>query len=540
MPTNTRVFPLVGLLWPSLPATAGVVCVCALLSSSARAQTLPDNIDISASPNGIVVLPTSVSPVFRNVFDRYTKVVAPNGQAIHFLLQSQVTDEMAVRAREVLRFYITDVPGTQYGANKTALANQMGNLEAALVYFNTEQAASQAFNGPLGNANIFAQDLYATESVLEGSGQYLNNTVRDATLEEVFHLVHGAGLQPTLPAFHEEILQATNAAIAAGMYNPPPPSELPPADRPFEYIISIIDVYYGFWAHNPDGNGTSFGGEYAFHTRAALEAGDLAGVTAMLKFLPANFSADLSAAASFNGTFSFEFDSSTPYTHKSQYLTRMTLSGQSSSHLRGNSFDNTLAGNSGNNTLNGGAGSDTAVFRGPRAEYTLLGSLVSDSVAGRDGSDTLVDMEWLKFSDQTIPAGGAGSILNYCTSRVNSSGAPAIVFSGSHPSAGANDLALLALPVPANQPGIFFYGPNQVQLPFGNGTRCIGAPITRLGVTFASPFGDMQVTIDNQAAPISGAFTPGSVWNFQAWFRDPVAGGANFDLSDGLEVTFGP
>jgi hypothetical protein len=50
----------------------------------------------------------------------------------------------------------------------------------------------------------------------------------------------------------------------------------------------------------------------------------------------------------------------------------------------------------------------------------------------------------------------------------------------------------------------------------------------------------MQVTIDNQAAPISGAFTPGSVWNFQAWFRDPVAGGANFDLSDGLEVTFGP
>jgi hypothetical protein len=269
MPTNTRVFPLVGLLWPSLPATAGVVCVCALLSSSARAQTLPDNIDISASPNGIVVLPTSVSPVFRNVFDRYTKVVAPNGQAIHFLLQSQVTDEMAVRAREVLRFYITDVPGTQYGANKTALANQMGNLEAALVYFNTEQAASQAFNGPLGNANIFAQDLYATESVLEGSGQYLNNTVRDATLEEVFHLVHGAGLQPTLPAFHEEILQATNAAIAAGMYNPPPPSELPPADRPFEYIISIIDVYYGFWAHNPDGNGTSFGGEYAFHTRGA-------------------------------------------------------------------------------------------------------------------------------------------------------------------------------------------------------------------------------------------------------------------------------
>ena len=33
-------------------------------------------------------------------------------------------------------------------------------------------------------------------------------------LEEVFHLVHGAGIQPILPAFHTEITNATNAAIA--------------------------------------------------------------------------------------------------------------------------------------------------------------------------------------------------------------------------------------------------------------------------------------------------------------------------------------
>ena len=34
--------------------------------------------------------------------------------------------------------------------------------------------------------------------------------------------------------------------------------------------------------------------------------------------------------------------------------------------------------------------------------------------------------------------------------------------------------------------------------------------------------------------------TAGSTWNFSAWFRDPAAGGAFFNLSDGLEVTFGP
>jgi hypothetical protein len=34
--------------------------------------------------------------------------------------------------------------------------------------------------------------------------------------------------------------------------------------------------------------------------------------------------------------------------------------------------------------------------------------------------------------------------------------------------------------------------------------------------------------------------TAGSTWNFQFWFRDPVAGGASFNLSDGLGVTFCP
>jgi hypothetical protein len=96
------------------------------------------------------------------------------------------------------------------------------------------------------------------------------------------------------------------------------------------------------------------------------------------------------------------------------------------------------------------------------------------------------------------------------------------------------------MPVPANQPGIFFYGQNQAQIPFGNGTRCVGAPITRFQPRFANFFGELEYDIDNQAAPVSGAFTPGSVWSFQAWFRDPAAGGSNFDLSDGLQVTFAP
>lgn len=371
------------------------------------AQTLPDDIDISGSANGVVPLPATVDSVFTDVFERYTKIVAPNGQAIHILIENQVTDEMAARAREVMRFYLTDVPGTQYGADKTAIANSMGNLEATLVYFNTEASAQQALDGPLGNADIFGQDLYATESVVEGSAAYFDNTVRDATLEEVFHLVHGAGIQPVLPAYHAEMTAAKDAAKAAGDWTPPP--GLPVQDEVFEYIISVIDVYYGYWAHDPDGNGTSFGGEYAFHTRATVEAGDPAGVAAMLKFLPEFFTARLDCAASFDGIFTLTFDSATEYTHKSQYLSNVNLSGSNPSDLTGNARDNLLAGNAGDNVLDGRDGFDTARFSGDLVEYTiddLGGSFqVFDMIGGRDGTDTVIDVESLEFADQTIMIG---------------------------------------------------------------------------------------------------------------------------------------
>ncbi len=503
------------------------------------AQSLPDNIDISGASDGVVQLPASVSSVFTNVFDRYTKIVAPNGQAIHLLLQSNVTNEMGVRAREVMRFYLTDVPGSQYGSNKAAIMNRMGNNEATLVYFNSESAANQAFNGPLGNANIFAQDLYATESVVEGTGFYFNNNRRDATFEEVFHLVHGAGIEPVYPAFHNEITQATNAAIAANIYNPPPPSELPPADRPFEYIISIIDVYHGYWAHDPDNDGTAFGGEYVFQTRAEVINGDPAGVTAMRKFLPEFFTADLTCAASMTATFHLDRVAGLEYTLKSQYMDNCRLSGGNVSHLVGNDRDNLLEGNANDNSLNGGLGEDTAVFKGPLSEYSLQGQQVIDSQPGRDGTDTLMGIEFLQFSDQIIPAGSAGSAMNYCVSGPNSTGGAAVIYANGSLSVSANDLALFATPVVPSAPGIFFFGPNQAQVPFGNGTRCIGAPITRLHVSFAGLLGGLEYSIDNQAAPVSGSFVPGAVWNFQAWFRDSQGGGAGFDLSDGLQVTFG-
>lgn len=503
------------------------------LGAQGHAQTLPDNIDISVSPNGIVPLPPTVSQVFTNVFERYTKIVAPNGQAIHFLIQNQVTDEMAVRAREVMRFFLTDVPGTQYGADKTAVANRMGILEAALVYFNTEQAAGQAFNGPLGNANIFAQDLYATESVVEGTFAYINNTNRDATFEEVFHLVHGAGIQPILPVYHAEMTAAKNAAKAAGNWTPP--AGLPLQDEVFEYIISVIDVYYGYWAHDPDGDDTSFGGEYAFNTRASVEAGDPQGVAVMRKFLPEFFTAQLHCTAGFNATFTLTFNPGTEYTFKSRYMTEVHLSGSNPSNLVGNPLGNVLGGNSGNNAIDGGPGSDTASFSGPKAEYVIQcatpGFTVDDTVANRDGMDSLSSIEFLRFSDQVV------AVADVCPQASatlrNGSGVNALCFSSTVPVLGSTWTAQVDT---SGHPGatltiILGYASPHPGLLLSIGELLVDGTSNRLLADFATPVGLLSthtVSVPNNTS-LAGfvAFTQG------------VTFGGGIQLCNAIDVVLG-
>lgn len=64
-------------------------------------------------------------------------------------------------------------------------------------------------------------------------------------------------------------------------------------------------------------------------------------------------------------------------------------------------------GEAGNDTIDGGAGLDTAVYTGTHASHTILALAagafqVSDTIAGRDGTDILWNVERLEFDDQWI------------------------------------------------------------------------------------------------------------------------------------------
>lgn len=39
---------------------------------------------------------------------------------------------------------------------------------------------------------------------------------------------------------------------------------------------------------------------------------------------------------------------------------------------------------------------------------------------------------------------------------------------------------------------------------------------------------------------LGNLFDPGTTWEFQYWYRDPVAGGAGFNLSDAVSIDFLP
>lgn len=101
------------------------------------------------------------------------------------------------------------------------------------------------------------------------------------------------------------------------------------------------------------------------------------------------------------------------FTLAAQTVIENAIGGLGDDVLLGNDANNVLRGNRGNDLLDGGAGIDTALFTGPRAGYTLsIGSknLLADK-SGLEGTDTLIHVERLQFSDQSVAidlSGNAG------------------------------------------------------------------------------------------------------------------------------------
>ena len=143
-------------------------------------------------------------------------------------------------------------------------------------------------------------------------------------------------------------------------------------------------------------------------------------------------------------------------------------------------------------------------------------------------------------SGMACPCGNNGVAGEGCA---NSSGSGGVVSSFGSSSASADLLWFNGSNLLPGQPALLFVGENAVNngngALFGDGLRCAGLNVIRLGVMVPDVNGDASW---GPGLGALGGWTSGDVRRFQTWYRDPNGSpcGFGFNLTNGVEVTFTP
>ncbi|MFT5759678.1 MAG: hypothetical protein ACI9LM_004445 [Alteromonadaceae bacterium] len=371
--------------------------------------TIPTTPSVPATSElGISTVPDALKATYSATlkFDRYSKVDTPNGGVIHIIAQNEITDNKIVRSRNILQHFLTDYPGSKYGADKSAVANKMAENGAMLLLLNGVDDGSNA------GAQLDGQPLYYGEMQVEGGDWYINQNYehRDASYEEILHMVHDYGIgvdqyetfDGALPAYQAEIRAAQVTALSGKFWAWSAAeaswiAELTAENSlSQEYLASVIDTYYGLWGAFDSQYG--MWGMYIAKSREDLANKDPEGAAIMdNKFFHPYLTYNARIDESFVGSFSLKLDASLSYTHHAQYLKDVTLTGSKDSNVMVNKFDNNITGNAGINKV---------VFSGQSAQYQITNKngevIVQDLQDNRDGTNTLDAIEKLQFSDTTI------------------------------------------------------------------------------------------------------------------------------------------
>lgn len=107
-------------------------------------------------------------------------------------------------------------------------------------------------------------------------------------------------------------------------------------------------------------------------------------------------------------------------------------------------------------------------------------------------------------------------------------------------SVAANDIEIVLHSIPSREFARLVLGRSGPTLPYGNGNLCIdtGPGLVRLMTMRANSGGRVRGPLDMNAWILPALLQPGTTWTFQVMYRDPQAGNARFNLTNGVEVTF--
>ncbi len=218
---------------------------CLSLLASCNKQKLYNDISELSGEGVIEINSDNVSGNIGAVFSKYIYITASNNKRVDIFGTSGVSDEQMEYARDIFNNYF-NTEGNLYSIiDKKIIANSMANKKTALVFFDSQEQY-EANIAKVSTLGYNVQDLYATESLNAGN--------RDASYEEILHVIHNYGIAPTLTEFQSRLQQANDNAIANGIWTPW--GNLPGADFDDEYFAGLMDTYLGLW----EGTGDSFGG----------------------------------------------------------------------------------------------------------------------------------------------------------------------------------------------------------------------------------------------------------------------------------------
>lgn len=412
---------IIGLNSIVLLTTISLVAGCNSESKTAKttpAPTIPTTPTAGLSAETLALRISNVPNNLMNTyskalkFNRYTKIDTPDGNAINIVAQDEVTDNQIVRSRNILQHYLTNYPGSVYGEDKSAVANKIAANGGILLLLNGVD------DGTNVAAELDGQPLYYGEMQVEGGSWYINQNYdhRDASYEEILHFVHDYGIgvdqnetfNGVLPAYQADIRAAQVTALSDKLWAWPADqadwiTELTAENSlSQEYLASVIDSYYGLWGAYKE---SQYGmwGMYKAKTRDDLATKDPGGVGIMNnKFFHPYLTYNARIDSRFVGDFSLKFNASLPYTNHAQYLKDVTLTGANESNVVVNQLNNNITGNSAVNTV---------IFSGNSSEYQISNEngkvTVQDMQDNRDGLNTMISIEKLRFYDATMDSPSA-------------------------------------------------------------------------------------------------------------------------------------
>lgn len=296
-------------------------------------------------------------------YTRYVGYKAPNGENIHFLIQDKLTDFQIARSYNILKHYLTN--DQKFAYDKSEVANTMANNNAILKLQNGSHT-------PSNEDDLMGQPLYQNEIQVEGGEWYMNQdyTHRDASYEEILHLVHdfgfgvlnsSNGIAGAIPQLQLGINHYQKLAYRNNVWTPEK-AEYDEWENEIsldqEYFASVIDSYYGLWgawsdASNLASSNSGMWGVYKIKTRDDFTTGSIrdAVVADVENLFHPTFQYTAYLSDQLSGEFSMKFDASKSYTHHSQYLNKIKLNGSNNIKVIPNDRYNYIEGNDGVTTL---------------------------------------------------------------------------------------------------------------------------------------------------------------------------------------------